>query len=67
MDLETRIGSQIDAALERIQRNVCLMGMAGKFHAGKASDMLQDLNLLRRHVGSLEEHAEARYLREFQH
>jgi hypothetical protein len=61
-ELEVRIGKRIDCALDRVRSKVCLTGMAGKLHIGKASDIVLDPGLLERHVVPLEEHAEAKYL-----
>jgi DNA-directed RNA polymerase sigma subunit (sigma70/sigma32) len=61
-ELEFRIGVRIDAALDRIRSKACRMGMAGKWHVGKALDILQNADLLERDVGLLGEHEEARYL-----
>ncbi len=61
-DLEVRTGLRIDAALNRIRCKVSRMGMAGKWHTGKASDILQCPDLLERYVELPNEHDEAEYL-----
>jgi len=61
-ELEIRIGIRIDAALDRVRSKVYLMGMAGKWHIGKASGLLQNPDLIERYVEQLGEHEEAKYL-----
>ena len=61
-EVEVRTGIRIDAALDRVRSKISSMGMAGKWHLGKASDVLQSVELLRRDVQSLGEHEEAKYL-----
>ncbi len=61
-ELEVRIGARIDAALDRIRSKVCLLGMAGKWHIGKASDLVQSPDRLEEYVVPLNVHEEAKYL-----
>jgi hypothetical protein len=61
-ELEVRTGLRIDAALDRIRCKVNLMGKAGKWHVGKASDILESPDLLERCVELPNEHEEAKYL-----
>lgn len=61
-DLEVRTGRQIDAALDRIRSKVCLMGMAARWHCGKASEILKNPELLERYAEPLGELDEARFL-----
>jgi DNA-directed RNA polymerase sigma subunit (sigma70/sigma32) len=61
-ELEVRIGVRIDAALDRIRSKVCLFGLAGKLHIGKASDLLQSPDRLEEYVELLNEDEEAKYL-----
>jgi DNA-directed RNA polymerase sigma subunit (sigma70/sigma32) len=61
-ELEVRIGVRIDAALDRIRSKICSMGMAAKWHIGRASDLLQNPDLLERVVEPLGEQEEAKYL-----
>jgi hypothetical protein len=61
-DLEVRIGRRIESVLVRIRSRVSLMGMAGKWHVGKASDVFQDRGFLERFVVPLGQSAEAKYL-----
>jgi hypothetical protein len=61
-EVEIRTGCRIDAALGRIQSQVSLMGMAGKWHLGKASDVLKNPSLLERDVDLRGGPPEADYL-----
>jgi hypothetical protein len=61
-DLEVRIGMCIDAVLDRIRSKVSLTGMAGKWHIGRASELLQSPELFELCVKPLSEHDEAKYL-----
>ncbi len=54
--VEVSIGVRIDAALDRIRSKVCLMGMAGKWHVGKAPGLLQNPGLFKQYVKLLGEH-----------
>src|SRR5690242_15099006 len=60
--LEIRVGTRIDDALGRIRVKMCRLGMASKWHIGKASDLLQNLDRLKQYVEPLNEHDEARYI-----
>ena len=59
---EAEIGRRINAALAAIRDAIFRMGMSGRLHIAKAADMLEDHSLIERHVRSMTEHEEARYL-----
>jgi hypothetical protein len=61
-DLEVRIGVRIDAAFVRILTKVCSMGMAAKWHIGRASDLLQNPDVLKSVVELPAEQDQASYL-----
>ena len=61
-ELEIRIGNRIDAALSRIRSKMHLLGMAGRWHVGKSSEVLKNPDQLKRYVAPLKEHDEAKYL-----
>ncbi|HEX4611103.1 MAG TPA: hypothetical protein VH092_23130 [Urbifossiella sp.] len=60
---EARFGPRIEAALERVRDKVFLMGTAGRWHVGKASDVVRDAALVERYVTPLGEADSADYLR----
>ena len=61
-EVEIRTGRHIDAALGRIQSKVSLMGMAGTWHLGKASEVLKDPAVFERYVDLRDKREEANYL-----
>jgi hypothetical protein len=57
-----QLGQQIDAELDAIRRCVFQIGMAGRWHIGKATDVLNDHSLVETHVVPMDESETVLYL-----
>lgn len=62
---ETKVGRRIEAALHAIRHAHFRLGMSGRWHIGKARDIVADHSLMERLVDPLDEQTEARYLNGF--